>query len=91
MAQRTRTRSGRWFGLQRALALPLRELWQRLRADRQRRRIERDTRAELLGLDGRMLRDLGLDRGQIPRIARAVAGHGHAVHVAASRGIGAED
>jgi uncharacterized protein YjiS (DUF1127 family) len=84
-AQRTRTHTSRWLDLQRALAPTLRDFWQRLRADRQRRR-----RAELRRLDGRMLRDIGLDRGQISWIARA-AGYGGAVYVATLRGIGAED
>lgn len=91
LAQRTHTRSSRWHDLHHVLARPWRELWLRLRADRRRRRIERDTRAELQGLDGRMLRDLGLDQGQIPWIARAAAGHGRAMHAAALRGTGAED
>ncbi len=91
MAQRIGTRSSRWLGLQRALALRVRECWQRLRAGLRRWRTERHTRAELHGLDARMLRDLGLDPGQIPWIARPVAGHGGPMHVAALRGIGAED
>jgi uncharacterized protein YjiS (DUF1127 family) len=51
----------------------LRALWERALARRARRRIERETRAELYGLDCRALRDLGLDRSQIPSVAAAVA------------------
>jgi len=47
--------------------------WQSLRARWARRRIEANTRAELHGLDERDLRDLGLDRSQIPSIAASVA------------------
>lgn len=71
-AQRMPTRSSRWLGLPRALALQLRELWQRLRADGQRRRIERDTRAKLRGLDGRMLRDLGAGHRSVDAFHQAI-------------------
>lgn len=59
---------------------PLRELWQRWRAGQVRRRIERATQASLRGLDGRMLRDLGLDRSQIESIAVAAARLGREQH-----------
>jgi len=55
--------------------------WQCLRVRWERRRIEAQTRAELHGLDERGLRDLGLDRSQIPSVAAAVAGRiGARVH-----------
>ena len=56
------------------LARHLRAFWQRARASWARRRIERATRVELRSLDCRALRDLGLDRSQIPSVAAAVAG-----------------
>jgi len=54
------------------LARDLQAFWQRTRASWARRRIEKATRVELHRLDDRALRDLGLDRSQIPSVAEAV-------------------
>lgn len=51
----------------------LRALWRRLRADRRRRSVEGATRVTLYALDDRVLRDLGLDRSEIPSVAAAAA------------------
>lgn len=65
----------RWLGAELPAARGLQAFWQSLRQNLVRRRIEALTRAELHGLDERGLRDLGLDRSQIPSVAATVAGH----------------
>ncbi len=64
------------FGPKRRFVRHLQDVWQSLRAGWARRRIERDTLAELHSLDGRALHDLGLDRSQIPSLAAAAARFG---------------
>lgn len=75
-ADRSRARPGRWFGPERRFVRHLQDVWRSLRASWTRRRIERDTQAELDALDGRALHDLGLDRSQIPSLAAAAARFG---------------
>jgi uncharacterized protein YjiS (DUF1127 family) len=64
------------FAPKRRLVRHLQDFWRSLRAAWARRRIERDTQAELHALDGRALHDLGLDRSQIPSLAAAAARFG---------------
>ena len=69
---RPTARQNRWVGSVKRLARDLQAYWQRARASWARRRIEKATRVELHRLDDRALRDLGLDRSQIPSVAEAV-------------------
>lgn len=69
-----RPRARRWLVVELPTVRCLQAGWQILRDSWVRRRIEAQTRAELHGLDERGLRDLGLDRSQIPSVAATVAG-----------------